>query len=121
MKLRRKLAVPAALVLTMLVAHAHAHLDYSEPAVGATLGAAPPQVKIHFTERLQHEGSSIQVLDAAGHEVDRRNPQVDAGDNAVMAVSLPKLLPGVYKVEWSATARDGHHTTGTFTFTIGKP
>ncbi len=107
------------LLLTTALARAHAFLDYSEPAVGATVNAPPAQVKIWFTEKLHHDPrSTIQVFDAAGREVDRRDARIDEKNESEMAVSLPKLAPGTYKVVWSAIAIDTHHTHGTFEFGV---
>ena len=107
------------LLLTTTFAHAHAFLDTSEPAVGCTCAAPPSQVKIWFTEKLHHDGSTIQVFDATGREVDRHDVKVSDQNELLMAVSLPKLPPGKYKVEWHAIAIDTHHTQGTFTFVVG--
>ena len=108
------------LLLTTTLAHAHAFLDYSEPAVGATLNAPPAQVKIWFTEKLHHATSTIQVFDAAGREVDKKDVTFDVKNELEMGVSLEKLPPGTYKVVWNAVAIDTHHTHGTFEFTV-KP
>ncbi len=105
-------------LLTTAFAHAHAFLDTSEPSVGSTVTVPPSQVKIWFTERLQHDGSTIQVFDATGREVDRHDAKVDGKNELLMAVSLPKLPPGMYKVAWSAVAIDTHHTQGTFKFEV---
>lgn len=108
------------LLLTTTFAHAHAFLDTSEPAVGCTCAASPQQVKIWFTEKLHHDGSTIAVFDTAGNEVDRHDAKVSDKNELQMAVSLPKLPPGKYKVEWHAIAIDTHHTQGTFTFVVAQ-
>jgi methionine-rich copper-binding protein CopC len=35
-----------------------------------------------------------------------------------MSVALPDLAPGVYKVQWTAVAADGHRTQGHYNFTV---
>jgi len=108
-----------ALLVTTTLARAHAFLDYSEPAVGATVNAPPAQVKISFTEKLHHDPrTTIQVFDATRREVDRKDAKIDEKNESEMAVSLPKLAPGTYKVVWSAIAIDTHHTHGTFEFVV---
>jgi copper resistance protein C len=100
-------------------AEAHAFLDYSEPAVGATVNGSPGVVKIWFTERLHHDAQTeIQVFDTRGREVDRKDSRVDAKNESEMVVSLTSLPPGTYKVVWSAIALDTHHTHGTFPFVV---
>ena len=106
------------MVVASTHADAHAFLDYSEPAVGATLSVPPAQVKIWFTEKLHHATSTIQVFDAAGREVDKKDVTFDPKNELEMGVSLEKLPPGTYKVVWNAVAIDTHHTHGTFPFTV---
>jgi hypothetical protein len=119
MKLHHSFSLPLLFLTTITLARAHAFLDYSEPAVGATVSAPPAQVKICFTEKLHHDvKTTIQVFDATGREVDRKDAQIDSKNESEMAVSLGKLPPGTYKVVWSAIAIDTHHTHGTFEFTV---
>jgi methionine-rich copper-binding protein CopC len=99
------------------LAHAHAFLDHADPRVGSTV-TAPTQVKIWFTEELEGAFSKIQVFNASGAEMDMKDAKVDASDKALMAVNLPTLAPGTYKVIWNAVAVDTHHTSGSFTFTV---
>jgi copper resistance protein C len=118
MKIIHPLYLPLLLWLTLVVAQAHAFLDHADPRVGSTVPAAPPVVTIWFTEELEGAFSKIQVFDAKGHEVDKKDSHVDAAHPAVMTVSLPALPPGDYKVIWHAVAVDTHHTSGTFPFTV---
>lgn len=97
---------------------AHAFLDHAEPAVGAKIAASPTQVKIWFTEEVEPAFTAVQVFDAVGKEVDKKDVQQDAKDKKLMSVSVPQLAPGVYKVTWQAVAADTHKTTGSFTFTV---
>ena len=117
MKFLYLLSIVLLLFINPTLAHAHAFLDYSEPAVGATV-SAPAQVKIWFTEKLHHATSTIQVFDAAGREVDKKDITFDPKNELEMGVSLEKLPPGTYKVVWNAVAIDTHHTHGTFPFTV---
>ncbi|HZT21644.1 MAG TPA: copper resistance protein CopC [Verrucomicrobiae bacterium] len=98
---------------------AHAFLYYSVPKAGAVLTNAPAEIKICFTEDLQPNGSTIQVRNSQGREVDRKDSHRGAKDHALLFVSLPKKLPpGDYKVFWHAVAEDGHETEGHFEFTL---
>lgn len=98
---------------------AHAFLYYSVPKVGSILTNSPNEIKICFTEDLKLRGSVIQVRDAKGKEVDKRDSHRDAKDHALLFVSLPKKLPpGGYKVSWHAVSEDSHETEGHFEFTI---
>jgi methionine-rich copper-binding protein CopC len=99
-------------------AYAHAFLDHAEPKVGAKVTAAPTEVKIWFTEELEPAFSSIQVEDATGTQVDKKDFHVDLKDKTLGIVSLPALGPGTYKVTWQAVATDTHKTHGEFSFTV---
>jgi methionine-rich copper-binding protein CopC len=118
MKITHLILIVTLASFTGALARAHAFLDHALPRVGSTSTQSPPQVKIWFTEELEGAFSRIQVFDAQGSEVDRKDSQVDPSNPAIMTVSLPLLPPGDYKVKWSAVAIDTHHTTGTFTFTV---
>jgi hypothetical protein len=62
--------------------------------------------------------TEIQVLDAAGKEVDKHDKRLDKSDQALLIVSIPPLKPGKYKVVWKAVSVDTHVTHGDFTFQI---
>jgi copper resistance protein C len=97
---------------------AHAFLDHAQPAVGSQIHSAPAQVKIWFTEKLEPALSKIQVFNASGQEVDKRDVKINKSNAAVLTVSLPELKPGKYKVVWHAVSVDTHVTTGNFTFEL---
>ncbi|HZI32300.1 MAG TPA: copper resistance protein CopC [Candidatus Binatia bacterium] len=101
-------------------ASAHAFLDYSVPKVGSVVTNAPDQILICFTSHLKLHGSTIQVRNAKGEEVDKKDSHCDRKDWAKLLVSLPKLSPGIYKVYWHAIGDDGHVTDGHFEFTIKR-
>jgi methionine-rich copper-binding protein CopC len=102
---------------------AHAFLDTSIPKVGSTITIPPTEVTILFDDDIQPDKSNIQVFDAAGKQLDKKDshPGSDADDKTTLIVSLPAALaPGTYKVTWHATCVDNHKTEGSFQFTI-KP
>jgi copper resistance protein C len=106
------------LLLLVQGSWAHAFVDHAEPAVGSQMHSAPAQVKIWFTEKLEPALSKIQVFDAAGAEIDKRDVKIDQSNAALLTVSLPALKPGKYKVVWRAVSVDTHVTTGNFTFEL---
>lgn len=99
-------------------ASAHAFLYYSVPGVGSVVTNAPDKILICFTEYLKPRGSTIEVRNDKGKEVDKKDSHRDNTDWAKLYVSLPKLPPGTYKVIWHALGEDGHKTQGHFEFTI---
>ncbi len=94
-------------------AFAHAHPKVMEPAVDS-VGPAPAQVSIRFTEGLEPKFSSIHVAGANGAAVGQAASAVDAADATHMTLALPALKQGSYSVHWVAVATDGHRTEGSY-------
>ena len=101
-------------------AEAHAFLQRAQPAVGGTVQTSPGEVKIWFTENIEPAFSRLQVFNASGKEVDKRDVHLDRSSDAVLRVSLPALQPGIYKVVWRVVSVDTHVTQGSFTFGVGR-
>jgi len=99
---------------------AHAFLKDSEPGVGSTVQSSPSEVRIRFTENIEPAVSSIQVFEASGKEVDKRDLHLDRSDHAVLHVSLARLGAGIYKVVWRVVSVDTHVTSGNFTFRVAR-
>lgn len=99
---------------------AHAFLDRADPKVGSTVTTAPEEIKLWFTQDLEPAFSSIEVRDAAGHEVDKKDVHPDIKNKALLIVSVPPLAAGTYTVLWRVVSVDTHKTQGHFEFTL-KP
>jgi methionine-rich copper-binding protein CopC len=99
-------------------ASAHARVDHADPKVGSAVSAVPTEVKIWFTDSLDMSGTTIEVLDSAGNQVDKKDIHLDPKDKSAAAVSLPTLAAGKYKVVWHARCPQGHDTKGEFTFEL---
>ena len=56
---------------------AHAFLKEADPGVGSRIQTSPSEVRIRFTENIEPAVSSIQVFDASGKEVDKRDLHLD--------------------------------------------
>ena len=97
---------------------AHAFLKDANPEVGSTVQTSPSEVRIRFTENIEPAVSTIEVFDASGKEVDKRDLHLDRSDRALLHVSLPPLGAGTYKVVWRVVSVDTHVTNGNFTFRI---
>jgi methionine-rich copper-binding protein CopC len=97
---------------------AHAFLKRAEPSVGATVRTSPGEVRIWFTENIEPAFSTVQVFDASGKEVDKRDVHLDRGNQSLLHVSLPQLGTGTYKVVWRVVSVDTHVTNGNFTFRV---
>ena len=111
-------AVLAVLAAAVRV-EAHAFSIRAEPRVGSTVNKPPTEVRVWFSETVQSAASSIQVLNASGKRVDKRDTHTDRGNGAILCISLfPGLTPGTYKVVWRVTSMDTHVTNGNFHFRI---
>lgn len=100
-------------------ARAHTFPNDSSPHVGATLAAAPSQVKVWFDGELEPVFSTLVVKNAAGTAVSIGKGEVNAKNHALLETALPKTLPpDTYAVYWSVIAHDGHRTEGHFSFTV---
>lgn len=111
----------AALAMMLLLAGAasgHAFLERAEPRVGSTIRAAPPHVRVWFTERLEPAFSTLEVFDDRGERVSDGRTQVDATNPAVLQTGLKPLGLGTYRVKWRVLSVDTHVTEGDFTFRI---
>jgi methionine-rich copper-binding protein CopC len=75
-------------------AWAHAFLDHADPKVGSTITDSPPVIKIWFTQELEPVFSSVEVQDAQGKEVDKKDIHLDDQDKTLLIVSLPELPDG---------------------------
>jgi copper resistance protein C len=103
------------LTVSAPAAHAHASLAHASPSVGSAVSAAPREVILMFTERLEAAFSNLTVVDASGTEVIQGKAQVN--DNT-MRISLKPLNAGIYKVNWRAVSTDTHKIEGSFTFRV---
>jgi copper resistance protein C len=101
-------------------AFAHAQLSRATPAVGSSVDAAPAEVALNFSEKLENAFSTVIVRDAMGKRVDKGDAHVDKADRTVMRVPLESLTPGIYIVEWRALTADTHRTEGAFIFRVGQ-
>jgi methionine-rich copper-binding protein CopC len=97
---------------------AHGMLQQATPRAGSTVRAAPPAVRLTFSEKIEPAFSAIEVSNAAGERVDRGDLTLDAKTGQALQVGLAPLEPGTYTVKWRAVAVDTHATTGSFTFTV---
>jgi methionine-rich copper-binding protein CopC len=64
-------------------AHAHAMLASASPPVGGSVGAAPRQITLSFTQGFEPSFSSVQVTDSKGARVDLGKPQIGGSTMSV--------------------------------------
>ncbi|MDQ3930512.1 MAG: copper resistance protein CopC [Chloroflexota bacterium] len=123
-KLLYRLAIAVAALLLMAVvgphvALAHAHLESSSPANGATVTSGLTQVTLTFTEEMNVDQSNAQLAAADGTPVSGATSAVDRANRNTMTITTPALADGKYTVTWRAVTEDDNGiTNGTFSFTV---
>jgi copper transport protein len=102
-------------------ADAHALLERSSPAAGASLARAPRVLLMFFTEAPDPSLSTVSLLNSAGQTVPGTGkPAAAPRDAQELQATLPRLARGVYTVNWRTVSKvDGHITSGSFAFGIG--
>lgn len=113
------LAAALALLLGAGPAFAHAQLEGSDPADGATLPTGPSRVTLHFSDSMQAGFNTLTVVGP-----DRLAYQ--EGDVAVAAdsvsVAVKPLGPaGRYEIGYRVVSDDGHPVSGSVSFTLTTP
>ena len=116
---KRIVLLTASLCLSVTHLWAHAKLDHAEPAADSTAKQPPAEVHLTFSEKVEASFCRVQVFDASGQEVDKKDLHANAKNASELIVSLPvSLAAGTYKVVWRAVAADTHVTKGEYTFRI---
>ncbi|WP_132123822.1 copper resistance CopC family protein [Actinocrispum wychmicini] len=117
----RRLTIPLLLAGTALFAvagpaSAHADLKSSDPAQGATLQAAPQQIKLTFSEAVDVPADAIAVTGPDGSKW--TVGQVAKAGAVLTAPVTPTGPAGQYTVTYKVTADDGDTVTGKIAFTL---
>jgi copper resistance protein C len=112
--------VVLAALLSASVGYAHPQIDHAVPPVGSTVAASPPEIRIFFTQPLNPAQSNIDVAADNGAPVAAGRAVVDAANPTQIALRVPLLAPGRYRVHWRATSTDGHELEGRYAFEVGR-
>lgn len=121
-----KSILPAALLLGGLTAFApasarfHAHLVKADPAVNDTISTTPKTVRLWFSEPVELALSRMRVVRVGGDTLATGALRHDgsAATTAAADLAAPIATPGTYEVMYHVVARDGHPTTGKYTFVV---
>ena len=113
----KALALPFALWLAAIPAHAHAKPKVMVPDANSTV-SSPGKVSVIFTEALEPKFSSLKLTNEKGLVLSKAASVVDPADHKHMTIDLPQLAPGVYYVHWATAATDGHRMDGQYSFTV---
>ncbi len=103
-------------------ARAQAVPERANPPMEQAVPVMPRTIQLWFSEAVNPDGTSLQVLKLDGTQVDTGNSAVDPQDSTGTRVTVgihPGMDNGVYVVQWTAvSAVDGATSTGTYQFTV---
>jgi copper transport protein len=120
---RRGISFTFAVVLALLLiapADAHATLVRSEPPAGALLTAAPKELVLEFSERLDPSFSAVRLLNSSNQVVNGGPGVIDPAAPRVLRLPLADLPKDSYTAVWKVrSADDGHITEGSLPFGVG--
>lgn len=112
-------AVAAAALALPAAAWAHAALVRTEPVASRTVDAAPPEVRLTYSEPVEPRFAIVSVTDAAGRQVTSGPPAAAPGSPQTLVTPLEPVQEGWYLVFWRVISADGHPVRGAFTFAVG--
>lgn len=110
------LAALTGLVVLAGPASAHTELESSSPAEGATLVAAPTEVRLTFGEPVTLPPEAVKVTGRDGTAWKVGTPAVAGA--VVTAPVTPSGPAQAYTLTWKVIADDGDNLTGTVHFTL---
>ncbi|MFM7745843.1 MAG: copper resistance CopC/CopD family protein [Actinomycetota bacterium] len=99
---------------------AHAVLDNSVPASGATLVDSPPQIVLDFDEPVETKLGFIRLFSSDASRVDLPAIARDASDSSIVRVDVPRLDDDTYVVTYRVVSVDGHPGDGAITCQVGE-
>ncbi|MGN6299563.1 MAG: copper resistance CopC/CopD family protein [Angustibacter sp.] len=122
------IALVALLWLGAPAAQAHTFLVGSNPADGQVLDAAPALLRLDFSESVVLGATQVTLTDGHGQRVVPTSitlaPGGDGSDTeqpVQVAVALPELPRGTYRVAWKTlSADDMHQASGVLAFGVGE-
>lgn len=101
-------------------ASAHAVLDNSVPASGATLVDSPPQIVLDFDEPVETSLGFIRLFGSDAARVPLPSISRDASDESIVRVDVPALEDDTYVATYRVVSVDGHPVDGAITFQVGE-
>src|SRR5687768_13473609 len=110
--------VAACLLSAPATVFAHGGLKSSVPASGATLSAAPTEIRLVFTEAVELAFTRVGLRGPNGAVQLGASVFTGADRRTVVSPMAAQLSAGQYTLTWQAAGADGHPVRGSFTFAI---
>lgn len=111
----RRIVISFALSILAGMAGAHSTTDFTDPADGAVLEAAPEAVKLRFDNSIRLTRVELTHSDGDSEPLD-----LTAFDSFATEFVLPLTVMGAgrYEIEWRGLGEDGHAMKGRFGFEV---
>ncbi|MEN3284164.1 MAG: copper transport protein [Solirubrobacteraceae bacterium] len=120
MVIRAVVLALVALAVIPAAASAHARLEGTSPARGATVATEPARVVFRFDEPVEASFGAVRVFDARGARADDGRLVRPGRDQREAGTALRRgLADGTYTATYRVISADGHPVSGGFTFSIG--
>lgn len=116
-----KLFLPAAalLALTPAAAHAHTRLTAATPAPNAVVRAPPGELRLTFNEPVMVRFVTLSATGPDGAALHVGTVAADPRNRARITAPLHGGgRAGVYNVRWTAAGGDMHRMSGSYSFTV---
>ncbi len=111
-------ALLCAQVVASAPADAHARLEKTSPADGASLTAAPPEIMLRFNEAVNGDLSEVTVKSGS---TDVADGSVEVEGDSLYQPLKSDMPEGDYTVTYKVVSADGHPVSGTFEFSYAPP
>lgn len=108
----------AAFVASSAHLYAHGALKSSTPARADTLQAAPGELRLTFTERVELTVSRVVLVRNATDTIALAPLQSESNGFVVVARIAGEAPSGDYVIHWTVAGADGHPVRGTIPFVI---
>jgi methionine-rich copper-binding protein CopC len=118
MKHLLRISVSLGMLAIASSAFAHARLQNSTPANDAVVSSAPTELRFAYNEAIEPAMSLVKLLGPDSKPVSIEKVEISQEDDKVLLVKVPRLLPGLYRAQWSTMGHDGHPTKGVIRFTV---
>ena len=105
----------AALALPHL-AHAHAVLVQSTPALNSTVHGTALHIALRFNSRIDGPHCTLSLASPSGSDRPLTLGKQAAPDS--ISAEADHLQPGAYSIHWQSLASDGHITRGSIPFRV---
>ena len=117
----KKFLIILLFILSMSIPYAAAHpfIEETNPNSASNAPVGTTKVIVHFSETVELDFSSLQVLDSNGEQIDNKDSKYYDGKNSLI-VTTPPLNDGVYTVTSKVLSKvDGHLVSAAFVFGVG--